>query len=126
MQAVRQRLKPRACADAIGWTQCVMSQVLGRDTMIPVITAHLRRYSMGLMGAHSSSASLALITWGDTASSALGGHQHGIQQEDGAAQFALKISRRAECHPTHAFLQYDLSDAFNSISREDVWQGLNQ
>eukprot|EP00971_Amphidinium_carterae_P012822 252663-Amphidinium_carterae.9 len=38
------------------------------------------------------------------ASSALGSHQHGIQQEDGAAKFALKVARRAECHPTHAFL----------------------
>eukprot|EP00971_Amphidinium_carterae_P163613 3244224-Amphidinium_carterae.1 len=56
---------------------------------------------------------LALLTWGDSASSALGYHQHGIQQQDGAAQFALKLSRRAECHPKHAFLQYDLSDAFN-------------
>eukprot|EP00971_Amphidinium_carterae_P220627 4379930-Amphidinium_carterae.1 len=55
MQAVRQRLKHRACADAIGWTQSVMSQVLGREQMVPVIASHLRRYSMGLMGAHSSS-----------------------------------------------------------------------
>eukprot|EP00971_Amphidinium_carterae_P205803 4084276-Amphidinium_carterae.2 len=54
MLAVRQRLKHRACADAIGWTQCVMSQVLGREQMVPVITAHLRRYSMGLMATHSS------------------------------------------------------------------------
>eukprot|EP00971_Amphidinium_carterae_P004080 80984-Amphidinium_carterae.2 len=55
MLAVRQRLKHRACADAIGWTQCVMSQVLGREQAVPVITAHLRRYSMGLMSNHSSS-----------------------------------------------------------------------
>eukprot|EP00971_Amphidinium_carterae_P260997 5177615-Amphidinium_carterae.1 len=126
MLAVRQRLKHRACADAIGWTQCVMSQVLGREQAVPVVTAHLRRYSTGLMGNHSSSVlqsslqiplyknakgnirpiavatvwrklqgSLALLAWGDAAASALGGHQHGIQQEDGAAQFALKIARRA-------------------------------
>eukprot|EP00971_Amphidinium_carterae_P117980 2337159-Amphidinium_carterae.1 len=55
MLAVRQRLKPRACADAKGWTQRVMAQVLGRASMVPVVTAHLRRYSLGAMGVHSSS-----------------------------------------------------------------------
>eukprot|EP00971_Amphidinium_carterae_P118053 2338946-Amphidinium_carterae.1 len=38
VQEVWQRLKTRACADAAGWTQRVMAQLLAQASVLPIIT----------------------------------------------------------------------------------------